>query len=103
MLIRPRCSGSSILWAFDAFDAFNANEFLDVSPRTLTTSPGQTTQIKITDGQTGNPSAGASLNGQTSDASGNIQFVAPSTPGNYRFKATKSGAIRSPALIVTVQ
>jgi hypothetical protein len=54
-------------------------------------------------GGSGTPIAGASFNGQTSNANGQVTFVAPTTPGTYRFKATRSDSIRSNAVVVVVQ
>jgi hypothetical protein len=94
--------GSSILWAYDAF---NANSFLEVSPASVTLTAGQTFTFsaRAHDGNgNSSPTGGVSFNKQTSDASGNVQFTAPTAPGTYRYKATRSGSIRSAAVVVTV-
>lgn len=90
--------GASILWAYNAF---NANAFLEVSPATAQVTAGGSFTFNIIDGSTGNPVAGASFNGATSDANGNVQVTFP-TAGTYRIKATKDGTIRSNGVIITV-
>jgi hypothetical protein len=83
------------------------NFFLGASPSSLNLAPGQTTIINIVgyDGNGGSatPIAGASFNGQVSDANGQVVVVAPSTPGTYRYKATRSDSIRSNAVTIIVQ
>ncbi|KAF1818863.1 uncharacterized protein K489DRAFT_81848 [Dissoconium aciculare CBS 342.82] len=96
--------GETILWAFNAF---NVNFFLGASPSSLTLSPGQAATVSVVgydgNGGSGTPIAGASFNGQTSDANGQVVFVAPTAPGTYRYKATRSDSIRSNAVVVVVQ
>jgi hypothetical protein len=92
-----------LLWAFNAF---NVNYFLKVSPATMTVTAGQGYTFAIT-GTTGDdgsfiPVGGASFNGQLSDSNGNVQFTAPTVPGTYRYKATRSDSIRSNAVTITV-
>ena len=48
----------------------------------------------VTDGQTGNPVAGATVNGPTTDANGKVS-VTFTQVGTQEVKATKPGAIRS--------
>lgn len=55
----------------------------------------------VTDGSTGVPVSGASFNGLTTNALGQVVYVA-TTPGYYRLKATKSDSIRSPVVQITV-
>lgn len=91
-----------ILWAFDAF---NANAFLRVDPPAVTLSVGQSHVFTVTasDGSGGtlSPLSGAVFNGLVSDANGNVVYLA-TAPGTYRIKATRGGAIRSNAAIITV-
>ncbi|KAL2065716.1 hypothetical protein VTL71DRAFT_3386 [Oculimacula yallundae] len=93
--------GDELLWAFDAF---NADSFLDIQPRNATLSVGSTTTfaVRASDGS-GNfsPAAGALFNGLPSDANGQVVYV-PTQPGVYRLKATRNGSIRSPAVVITV-
>jgi hypothetical protein len=97
--------GSSILWAYDAFAPNRA--FLRASPAEIQLQAGQVYTFSITAANPNNgneiPAAGASFGGgNIADANGNVQFVAPTTPGTYRYKATRSNAIRSNAVIITV-
>jgi hypothetical protein len=96
--------GSSILWAYDAFAPNRV--FLQVAPEALTLTAGESTVFTVlaVNPNSGNaiPANGASFNGQLSDASGNVQFTAPTTPGTYRYKATRDNSIRSAAVVVTV-
>lgn len=97
-------NGPEGLWAFNAF---SVNGFLKLSPGYQVVRAGDTASVTLTvtasDGE-GNtsPAAGASVNGQTSDANGNLQLTVPDTPGCYQFKAEKSGNIRSNAFYLTV-
>ncbi|KAF4547803.1 Hypothetical protein D9617_36g063410 [Elsinoe fawcettii] len=95
-----------LLWAFNAF---NVNFFLRVQPTQtpVTLAPGQTTTFTVqgTNGDSGNfqPVAGASFAGLTSGNDGTIIYTAPTTPGTYRYKATRSDSIRSNAVTIVVQ
>jgi hypothetical protein len=93
--------GSSILWAFDAF---NAQAFLSVSPGSATLRAGQSATFSVRDGMSGQLRAGASFAGQIADATGNVVFTVPAgtAPGVYRYKATQTSCIRSNAVIITV-
>jgi len=94
-----------------AFDAFNANAFLQLTGPAVVI-PRRPTIYTVTDGQTGKPVAGATL-----DAGGAAGVVAAGTtsvdgliyvtyspprggPGPYKLKASKPGAIRSNQLII---
>jgi hypothetical protein len=87
-----------LLWAVDAF---NANAFLKVNPPTVQADVGQTVLFTVTDGMSGNPIAGASFNGATSDSNGQVQLSFP-TAGTFRYKATRASSIRSNGVIITV-
>jgi hypothetical protein len=87
-----------ILWAYNAF---NAQYFLNVEPQTASLAIGGTQVFTITDGNTGVPLEGASFNGLTSNANGQVTFTA-TVAGTFRYKATLSGSIRSPVAIITV-
>ena len=93
------------LWAFDAF---NANTFLSISPEySVVSSSTRTVQITVSgnDGSGGAPSpyAGATvLGGTVSNANGQVTIAVPTTPGCYQYKATAPGAIRSNAFYLTV-
>jgi len=79
-----------ILWAFDAF---NANAFLELSGP-VTTPVNTPVVLTVIDGQTGSPVAGATVDGGTTDSSGHVS-VTFTHPGLQRLKATKPNAIRS--------
>jgi hypothetical protein len=61
--------------------------------------PGGPVTLKVTDAGTAAPIQGASVGGQTTGADGTAQ-VTPAAPGPASFKATRSGAIRSNAVVV---
>ena len=95
------------LWAFNAF---NVQSFLSISPEYEVVSAGtKTVQVTVsgTDGSGSpeSPFAGASIQegGQgVSNAQGAISISVPSTPGCYQYKATANSAIRSNAFYLTV-
>jgi len=91
-------NGDEVLWAFDAF---NANAFLKVTPPTAQIAVGGTFTFTVIDGMSGNPIAGASFNGATSDSNGQVQLSFP-TAGTFRYKATRASSIRSNGVIITV-
>jgi len=83
-----------------AFDAFNANAFLKLTGPA--SAHGNTPVVlTVTDGQTGNPVAGATVNGGTTDASGHVT-VTFTHPGLQKVKATKANTIRSNQLTIVV-
>ncbi|TAQ84792.1 hypothetical protein B7494_g6885 [Chlorociboria aeruginascens] len=90
--------GDSILWAYDAF---NKASFLDVSPSTASLSVGEIAEFTVIDGSTGTLVSGATFNGLLSNAEGVVPYVARE-PGTFRLKASKSNAIRSPVVVITV-
>jgi hypothetical protein len=94
------------LWAFDVF---NKNYLLSVSPRSATLVPGQSITINVgavdPNGGAPVPAGGASIfGGQITDSTGNVVYTVPAgtPPGTYRFKATRSDSIRSNAIVITV-
>lgn len=90
--------GDQVLWAFDAF---SKTAFLKVEPSAITAKKGQTKTVTVTDGKTGAPAQGAVINGVTTDANGKAILTFPK-PGVFTYKATRSDAIRSNALLVVV-
>lgn len=94
-------SGDEVLWAFDAFDA---RYFLDVKPRQVRMKVGSS-KIFVVKGHDGSGTevamSGANFGGGVSGEDGRVVFEAVK-PGVYRLKATQSGSIRSPAVMVTV-
>lgn len=91
-------AGDNLLWAYNAF---NANYFLEVTPSGATLSLGSVMIFTVTDGTSGVPVAGALLNGLPSNGNGQVVFMA-TEPGTFRYKATRSDSIRSPAVVITV-
>jgi hypothetical protein len=87
-----------VLWAFNAF---NANYFLKVTPASATMTVGQTVVFTIQDGTTGVDIPSASFAGLTSNANGQVTYTA-TTPGCYSFKASRSDSIRSNAVSINV-
>ena len=83
-----------------AFNAFNALYFLKLVGQP-TATVGWTTLLFVTDGQTGKPVAGATVNGLTSSANGEISIVFTQVGTQY-LKATKSDAIRSNQISIKV-
>jgi len=83
-----------------AFNAFNANAFLKLTGPS-TAHKGQPVTLTVTDGQTTKPVAGATVNGQTSNASGQVT-VTFTQDGRQTVKATKSNAIRSNKITIIV-
>lgn len=98
-------NGPEGLWAFDAF---SKSSFLKLDPEYMVVAAGSaatvTVNVRQTDGNGGalSPASGASVNGATSDASGNVQLPVPLLPGCYQYKAEKSGSLRSNAFYLTV-
>ncbi|PFH48294.1 hypothetical protein AMATHDRAFT_65767 [Amanita thiersii Skay4041] len=83
-----------------AFDAFSKSHFLKLSGPN-TTQVNQPAQLTVVDGSTGTPIAGATVNGQTSDAQGHVSVTFGST-GLQTVKAEKSDSIRSNGLKILV-
>ena len=71
-----------------AFDAFNANVFLKLTGP-VAAHVNVPVQLTVTDGQTGNPVAGASVDGGTTDANGHVTVTfthAGNVNSNFRNK-----------------
>ena len=90
--------GTSILWAYDAF---NKNNFLKVDPPTAQVAVGGSATFTVIDGMSGRPVGGATFNGAVSDSNGVVQLTFPSA-GTFRYKAERSDSIRSNGVIITV-
>ena len=91
-------TGDKVLWAFDAF---NKKYFLKVTPSALAVTKGSQRTVKVTDGSTGVAIAGAVIDGVTTDANGDATLTFGEI-GVFKFKAERSDAIRSNALVVAV-
>ncbi|CAF9914429.1 MAG: hypothetical protein ALECFALPRED_009591 [Alectoria fallacina] len=91
--------GQDVLWAFNAF---NKNYFLKVTPNTIVEATvGSSHVVTVTDGMTGVPIEGALIDGVLTDASGDATLTFPKA-GVFEFKAERSDSIRSNALYVAV-
>jgi hypothetical protein len=86
-----------ILFAFDAFDKVH---FLKLTGPD-TAHVGTPIILTVTDGQTGSPVAGADVNGDISDANGQVS-VTFTKVGPTQVKAEKSDSTRSNALSIKV-
>jgi hypothetical protein len=64
--------------------------------------PGQPVTVRVIDGSTRNPVAGATVDGQTTGADGLVTVSPFTTTGDHDLKATKTGAVRSNRLRVCV-
>ncbi|KAI0864386.1 hypothetical protein F4860DRAFT_463888 [Xylaria cubensis] len=86
-----------------AFDAFNKDVFLNVEPEYAVAEVGRgVVNVTVTDAMTGEPQAGVAFGGLVTDADGSVNLPVPNTPGCYRFKATRDGALRSNTFYLTV-
>ena len=90
--------GDNVLWAFNAF---NLEYFLEVTPKEVVVKKGGDVTVKVVDGTTGNPVQGATIDGVTADANGDAVLVFEKV-GIFKFKATAPDSLRSNALVVTV-
>jgi hypothetical protein len=89
------------LWAFDAF---NQNSFLKVTPDYAVVRAGEgasSVAVTVLD-ESDRARSGAVIGGQTSDANGKAEIAVPSQPGCYQFKAERSGCLRSNTFYLTV-
>lgn len=91
-------TGDHVLWAFDAF---NKDYFLKLTPSVLVVKKGSEHTVTVTDGKTGVAIAGAVIDGVTTDANGNAALTFGES-GVFKLKAERSDAIRSNALVVVV-
>jgi hypothetical protein len=87
-----------ILWAFDAF---NAQYFLKLSTSATTVPVGGSIVATVVDGMSGSVIAGALVSTGTTDASGHVTLTFPHA-GAFVIKASRSGAIRSNGVLITV-
>ena len=87
-----------VLWAFDAF---NKKAFLKVEPSRVAVRQGKSVTVKVTDGASGIPVAGAVIDGVTTDENGDATLTFEDK-GLFTLKATKADAVRSNALRVFV-
>lgn len=87
-----------MLWAFNAF---NFAHFLKVSPNEIFAKRGSSHVVTVTDGTTGVPVQGASIDGveTASDGTATLTF---GSRGVFEYKATRSDSLRSDALYVAV-
>lgn len=89
-------SSDEVLFAFDAF----SKVFLKLSGPQVAIS-GRPAVFTVTDGMTGAPVAGASVNNQLSAADGSV-LVSFATKGRKSVKASGSNSVRSNAVEVVV-
>ena len=90
-------AGHEVLWAFDAF----SKEQLLKLTGPATAPMGKPVTVRVTDGSTGAPVAGATVGGQKTDAQGNAQITF-TTKGDHPLKAEHPSSIRSNAVHVNV-
>ncbi|KAF8992293.1 hypothetical protein BDQ17DRAFT_1413425 [Cyathus striatus] len=83
-----------------AFDAFSKAHFLRLTGPNIA-KIGKPVTFTVTDGQNGGPVAGATVEGKTTDANGQVSVVFTSA-GAKKAKAEKNDSIRSNALVVVV-
>ena len=89
--------GEEVLWAFAPFSIERALRL--TGPADVDTN--QPATVRVTDGGTGDPQQGATVNGTPTGANGNATLTFP-TAGIYRLKAEQPNAIRSKALVLCV-
>jgi hypothetical protein len=87
--------GDEVVWVFDAF---SKNAVLRLAgPGTATV--GEPVNVQVTDTQSGQPAASASVGGATTGSDG-VASVTFNQKGIYRLKADRPDAVRSNTLIV---
>ena len=91
-------TNDNILWAFDAF---NAQYFLKLTGPSKPVPKGKPYTVTVTDGSTGTPVQGATVNGATTGADGTAT-ITPAKSGLQTYKAEKAGSIRSNRIAVVV-
>ena len=89
--------GDDIVWAYEDF---NASPLLRLTGPTAA-DQGESFAVKVVDGDTGAPQAGATVAGATTAADGQAT-LSFADAGIYRLKAERADAIRSNALVVCV-
>jgi hypothetical protein len=87
--------GDEAVWVFDAFSKSAVLRL--AGPGTATV--GQPVNVQVTDTQTAQPAANASVNGATTGSDG-VATLTFNEEGIYRLKADRSDAVRSNSLIV---
>ncbi len=92
--------GDDVLFAYDAFVGENPKRTLALTGPNVTTV-GQPITVTVTDGASGEPVSGATVDGTTTGADGTAT-VTLDEAGGARLKAERSGAIRSNSLFVEV-
>lgn len=90
-------NGDKVLFAFNAF---NAEHFLKLTGPHLAAA-GHPITVKVTEGSTGAPIAGATVDGVETNSSGEATITF-AKPGLEHLKATKPNSIRSNGLYVLV-
>ena len=90
--------GDDILWAFDAF---NKVFFLKAEPAEAVVKEGGSLTVTVTDGTSGVPVPGASIDGVMTGADG-VAVLAFPRKGVFTFKAQRSDSLRSNAIAVAV-
>jgi hypothetical protein len=93
----PIATGDDVLFAYGT----GAEQLLRLSGP-ATAVAGAPVSVRVVDQQSGAPVAGASVGGATTGADGSAVVGPFATAGTQRLKATKTGAIRSNALVVAV-
>jgi hypothetical protein len=87
--------GDEVVWVFDAFSKSAVLRL--AGPGTATV--GQPVSVQVTDTQTAQPAANASVNGTTTGSDG-VATLTFNEEGIYRLKADRPDAVRSNTLIV---
>jgi hypothetical protein len=87
--------GDEVVWAFDAFSKSAVLRL--AGPGTATV--GQPVNVQVTDTQSAQPAANASVHGATTGSDG-VATLTFNEEGIYRLKADRSDAVRSNTLIV---
>ena len=88
-------AGQDVLWAAVPFSVEVPLKL--TGPATATT--GQPVQVRVIDGQTGTPQAGATVGGATTGGDG-LASLTFTQAGIYRLKADKPGTIRSNTIVL---
>ena len=89
--------GDDVVWAFDAFSKSAVLRL--AGPATATA--GQPVNVQVTDTQSAQPAANASVNGATTGSDG-VATLTFNDEGIYRLKADRSDAVRSNTVVLCV-